>query len=92
MCGDVVATMEFRSVRATYEGDGWGVVVVVPTAHGARATVLLVALDLQIDASVLWHAVVAAAGASGISLPPAPAGPPTSPGAGVREWHLPMSP
>lgn len=91
MCGGVVATMEFRRVRATFEGDGWGVVVVVPTGLGARATVVHVDLDLQVLAADLWGAIVAAATARGISLPPTPAGPPISPGAGVREWHLPLA-
>lgn len=78
-------------VRATYEFDGWAVVAVVPTADGraARALVTRVDAELQIPAGDLWVAIAATVERSGITLPPAPDVTPMSPGAGVREWHLP---
>jgi hypothetical protein len=78
------------NVRATFEAGAWSIVVVVPAfeGRGARGLVVRVDLDLQVLAADLWGAIVAAAAASGISLPPTAAAPPTSPGAGVREWRL----
>lgn len=82
--------MAIVNVRATYEFDGWGVVVVTGEEDAAtRVHVFRVNGELHLDSRELWAVILAAARPSGICLPATPGVSPTSPGAGVREWTLP---